>query len=378
MTWTCVGVCRSGAGRSDLLRPPLSGITAAILSGRYILKQQRGYAKAEALLADKWPGKYNSAGHLTWHGRLYGGGVVKSLFSRSRIYHGVWGSAPFQSLYEPSSGNLSSLNANARVVLSVDGSRFLDRAWGIVEAAVVVAGPLLVAGVSLTMIQAVRAGTRAFFHREPSSKFLRVRSQLLVAWLHLVQPAARLLGRVQHGLGPWSWRGFVRVVPLPAVHSLWSEQWDAPESRLSELERILKESGAAVISGGDFDPWDISISRRTLRAARVIAMVEEHGDGRTAVSLPDLAETFCCRCFSLSCTLCTGWTCSFGWGMDRWRSAFRNGSDHWLSHLRRLCARHVPLARRARAVPAPESAVTSKINCRRVRSRQNHEWVKRP
>ena len=72
-------------------------------------KQQRGYAEAEALLADKWPSKYNRAGHLTWQGRLYGRGVVGSLFARSRIYHGVWGSASFQSLYEPCSGNLCSL-----------------------------------------------------------------------------------------------------------------------------------------------------------------------------------------------------------------------------------------------------------------------------
>ena len=36
-------------------------------------KQQLGYGKAEALLERKWPGKYNSAGHLQWAGRLYGG-----------------------------------------------------------------------------------------------------------------------------------------------------------------------------------------------------------------------------------------------------------------------------------------------------------------
>ena len=29
-------------------------------------KQQKGYGKAEALLENKWPEKYNAAGHITW------------------------------------------------------------------------------------------------------------------------------------------------------------------------------------------------------------------------------------------------------------------------------------------------------------------------
>src|SRR5262249_41642102 len=57
-------------------------------SVRRYLRQQRGYAKAEALLAEKWPAKYNSVGHLTWQGRLYGRGNIKTLLQRPRIYHG--------------------------------------------------------------------------------------------------------------------------------------------------------------------------------------------------------------------------------------------------------------------------------------------------
>src|SRR5262249_24952997 len=76
---------------------------------RAYFKQQSGYAKAEALLADKWPSKYNSAGHLIWQGRLYGKGIVQGIFKRSRIYHGVWGSAPFQSLHGPGTGHWLSM-----------------------------------------------------------------------------------------------------------------------------------------------------------------------------------------------------------------------------------------------------------------------------
>ena len=61
-------------------------------------KQQKGYARAETLLAEKWPQKYNEAGHLSWSGRLYGMGVVAFFLNKPRIYHGTWGS----SLFSPS------------------------------------------------------------------------------------------------------------------------------------------------------------------------------------------------------------------------------------------------------------------------------------
>jgi hypothetical protein len=242
-------------------------------------KQQQGYARAEAMLAEKWPDKYNSAGHLTWQGRLYGRGVIENLFQRSRIYHGVWGSSPFQSVYEPSPGHWPSLTLMPEWYFLLAFIAFLI-SLGASWRPLLWLWPLLAAGTLLTLFQAARSGSRARFHPEPRSLVRRFGLQLLVAWFHLVQPGARLLGRVQHGLGPWNWRGFVRVVPLPRVHCLWSEQWEAIESRLTQLEAILKKSGAAVVPGGDFDSWDFSIAGGLFGTVRVVAMVEEHGNGR--------------------------------------------------------------------------------------------------
>jgi GT2 family glycosyltransferase len=242
-------------------------------------KQQRGYAKAEALLADKWPGKYNSAGHVTWQGRLYGKGIVELFFQRSRIYHGAWGSAPFQSVYEPSPGYWQSMMLMPEwyfLLIFVGVLTALAASW----TPLLWLSPLLAAGVVLTLIQAVRGGARARFHPEPRSGLRRFALQSLVAWFHLVQPAARLLGRVLHGLGPWNWRNVVRVVPLPTIYSIWSEQGAAIESRLSQLDAILKESGAATVLGGNFDRWDFSIHGGLFGTIRVVAMVEEHGNGR--------------------------------------------------------------------------------------------------
>jgi GT2 family glycosyltransferase len=242
-------------------------------------KQQRGYAKAEALLADKWPGKYNAAGHLNWHGRLYGRGIVEALFQRSRIYHGMWGSAPFQSVYEPSPGQWLSLTLMPEwyfLLISVGVFAALGKSWP----PLLWLYPVLAVGTLLTLIQAASGGIRARFHPEPRSRTRRFALQALVAWFHLVQPAARLIGRVQHGLGPWNWRSFLRIIPRSKVYSLWSEQWSAIETRLSQLNGILKRSGASVLPGGDFDSWDLSIQGGFFGTIRVLAMVEEHGAGR--------------------------------------------------------------------------------------------------
>jgi GT2 family glycosyltransferase len=245
-------------------------------------KQQRGYARAEALLADKWPGKYNSAGHVTWHGRVYGKGVADIFFQRSRIYQGVWGSAPFQSVYGPRLGHWAAMFLMPEWYFLLTFAGFLvalAASW----TPLLWLSPILVVGVMLTLIQAARGGVRARFHPPRRSRFRRLTLQALVSWFHLVQPVARLLGRIRHGLGPWKWRDFAPVVPLPTVHSIWSEHWEPIESRLSQMNAILKGSRASVVVGGDFDPWDFSIHGGLFGAIRVIAMVEEHGTGRQLI-----------------------------------------------------------------------------------------------
>src|SRR5512133_1609538 len=78
-------------------------------SVRAYWRQQCGYGRAEALLEEKWPEKYNAAGHFRWAGRIYGRGLTRHLVRTRRIYQGTWGMAPFQSLYEPGPGTLISL-----------------------------------------------------------------------------------------------------------------------------------------------------------------------------------------------------------------------------------------------------------------------------
>ncbi|MGC3960809.1 MAG: glycosyltransferase [Verrucomicrobiota bacterium] len=67
---------------------------------RAYLKQQRGYGEAEALLVRKHPEYFNAFGNSMWRGRIYAPAKYGLLLKREPIiYHGVFGSAPFQTLY---------------------------------------------------------------------------------------------------------------------------------------------------------------------------------------------------------------------------------------------------------------------------------------
>ncbi|MSU58202.1 MAG: glycosyltransferase [Pedosphaera sp.] len=66
---------------------------------RAYLKQQRGYGEAEALLVRKHPEYFNSFGDSVWRGRIYASSKFGVLLRAPIIYRGIFGSAPFQTLY---------------------------------------------------------------------------------------------------------------------------------------------------------------------------------------------------------------------------------------------------------------------------------------
>lgn len=249
-------------------------------SVRAYLKQQRGYGKAEALLERKWPEKYNSIGHIKWRGRIYGSGLIRILGNPGRIYHGLWGSAPFQPVHCRAPGFLSVLPTMPEWYLilgALSGLCALSVFW----AKLVVALPLLLSGLTVSLAQAMLSARHGSFPsacRSQSKGFFLI---CLTTLLHLLQPAARLWGRLQHGLTAWRplaprrWAG----VPFPVEHSFWNEAWKAPEEILSALEGQLRQN-ASVVRGGPYDRWDLEARGGLLGAARVLTTVEEHGSGK--------------------------------------------------------------------------------------------------
>jgi glycosyltransferase involved in cell wall biosynthesis len=244
-------------------------------------KQQQGYGKAEALLEGKWPERYNSAGHLRWTGRLYGRGLTESLgFKRSLIYHGTWGAAPFQSIYEPAAGTLWSLPLMPEWYLVIIVLVVLSL-LGLFWAPLLVAAPLAVLAIGALVVQAIRSASKAVFTSSTSGWLDRLGLYALTACLHVIQPLARLRGRLVHGLTLWRRRGIDRTA-MPWLHTptLWSEKWRDPVDWMTRLERRMKDAGAVVLRGGDFDRWDLEARGGLFGRARTRMVTEEHGGGR--------------------------------------------------------------------------------------------------
>jgi cellulose synthase/poly-beta-1,6-N-acetylglucosamine synthase-like glycosyltransferase len=250
-------------------------------------QQQLNYGKAEAMLERKWPEKYNLVGHATWNGRLYSKGLFSWLsWSQRRIYHGTWGSALFQSIYNTAPGTLAS-------ILMLPEWYLVIAVLGVISLCGLLYPPLRYCLVLLALafippvIHAVVNGARAFYRISPYSALAHFRLVAGTAFLHFLQPAARLWGRLCFGLTPWRRRGYGKLtVPWPQNLDIWSElHWLSAEQRLKLFEEALRGVGAGVTRGGDYDRWDLQVRAGLLGAARFLLVTEEHGNGKQYVRI---------------------------------------------------------------------------------------------
>ena len=245
-------------------------------------KQQRGYGAAEALLEEKWPEKFNGVGHLDWRGHIYGGGVRRR-WGRRRVDYGVWGTRLFQSLYEPRDGLLTALPLMPDWYLLLGVLAVLGAA-GVLWSPLLLAVPALLLGCAASLAAAAFGAVRS---PAPAGRSRpRLRQIALTTLLILLQPAARLDGRLRRGLTPLRIaRGARWGVPRRRDLQLWSEHWTEPATRLERMESALRHVGVPFRRGGDHDRWDLMVRGGILASVRALLVVEEHGSGRQLLRL---------------------------------------------------------------------------------------------
>jgi O-antigen biosynthesis protein len=251
-------------------------------SVRAYWKQQVGYGRAEALLEAKWPEKYNAAGHVSWGGRVYGG-LQRRVGRTGRIYHGVWGSAPFQSFHERRRSVISSLALVPEwwlMVVTLTVLTALTANWKPMIMFVPALGAAVAPLVAFPIATAWSASVAS------RSVAARVRVRLLLGVLHVLQPLARLRGRLSLGLTPWR-RGAAteRAFPRGRTDTVWSTHWNVPERWVARLEADMRARASNVVRGGAYDTWDLEVRDGTLGCHRVLVAVEEHGGGQQLVRI---------------------------------------------------------------------------------------------
>ena len=250
-------------------------------SVRTYWKQQMGYGRAEALLEQKWPERYNTLGHYAWAGRIYGTGLTRAVArARGRVYQGTWGSAPFQSLYQPNVNWVASLPLMPEwflVTAVLAALSLVGWLWPPLLAAI----PLFALALLMPLLQALLSARSAAF---PGTTAGDARLYWLTALLHVLQPQARLRGRLRHGLTPWRARGELRMAPPRArTFAVWTERWRAGDVRLRSIEEGLRGAQVFVRRGGDYDRWDLEVRGGLIGTARLLMGVEDHGQGTQMV-----------------------------------------------------------------------------------------------
>lgn len=246
-------------------------------------EQQQGYGKAEALLEAKWPEKYNGFGHLTWAGRIYGNGFTLPLkLKRDKIFYGTWGTALFQSVYQPAEGFLNTMPLMPEWYL-FSGLLALIASLGFLWSPLLWVWPVFFVSLMVVLMQAAASASKNISHQVAEKRSIKYK--FLITVLHVIQPLARLYGRLRNGLTPWRLRGDFFTSKYVFVFSSleftrWSEEWRSTEDWLGAIEKQLIDMKARVQRGGDFDRWDIQVRNSLFSFSRSLFTIEEHGGGK--------------------------------------------------------------------------------------------------
>jgi hypothetical protein len=167
------------------------------------------------------------------------------------------------------------------VLAALSGLTALGVAW----APLLYTLPVLAIALAASLAQAALGAARARYRNLPASWYGRQQLRMTTAFLHLVQPLARLVGRIRHGLTPWRSRA-TAVTRLPRrreMARLVSGVWESSEDKLVALEGSLRRAGAVVRRGSEFSRWDLELSGGLLAGARVLLSVEDLCPGKQLV-----------------------------------------------------------------------------------------------
>ena len=226
-----------------------------------------------------------SVGHVSWAGRLYQRRRSGLPWRRPQVRYGIWGTGAYQPVVQsprPPGRGSSRLPS----ITSCWSRSRVCRPWE--RSGVRCSGCCRRSGsqraCSWRTPRWPRTERRSI--RERASDRERIRLRSLTWGLHLVQPFARLRGRLSHGLTPWRRRGPRGLaVPRPRSAWLWSESWREPSAWIHSIATALKQDGAVVRHGGPMDRWDLEVRGGPLGGARLRGAVEEHGEGKQLVRI---------------------------------------------------------------------------------------------
>jgi GT2 family glycosyltransferase len=240
------------------------------------LKQQRGYGEAEALLKYKHPDHFNTLGASHWRGKIYGGDQIGVRMGGDVIYHGVFGTGLFQTIYRRPASVLAMMLMSVEWHLLAAFTLLLSLAFAPLF---FVAAAMFLTPVVLAIVAALQA---------PMPKHRHWLTRPLIAYLHFRQPIARGWARysvrLREKVLKGEAKGYKRSAQLPfdpaeqGTLRYWSSEFD----RLRLLDQIGTEVQAAgwrARMDSGWHEWDMEIYGSRYAKVRLTTATEYH-DGK--------------------------------------------------------------------------------------------------
>lgn len=274
-------------------------------------RQQVGYGEGEVWLQPHHPDKFVGS-RIQWRGHVYSPlAFVRSLFGK-RVNAGPWGTAAFPSVYRTNAFPLyfapHTLTWQASALLLVVAGLLLSGTNPGGLGSIIAAVGLF--ALATTVGRCIRHALASDIRSLPplpgrSASVSAVLTRGLIAWLHFLQPLARMRGRVRGWLmSPQRDLSRDRSNTTPAWHqvtevlsfvtarrqalSFWSEAWLGREALLTQMVDRLRSTRIATALEVD-EGWngarDVSLQLGRWGWLDVQALVEEHARGRVLVRL---------------------------------------------------------------------------------------------
>lgn len=275
-------------------------------------RQQVGYGEGEVWLRPHHPDKF-AGGEMIWRGRIYSPLPFVAPLARQRVNTGVWGTAPFPSVY----------------LVGPHPWAFLMHTplWQFASAAAIAVGVLLglltseraalaliavgVAGLITTLARCISCALGTDIESIPPLRLLgrgmsRALYRLAITWLHLIYPFARLKGRVRgYLMSPeaelataqaatptdaparrHAWRAALLLSGTTSEDQYWSESWISTDQlfgRLIDQLRATRGGGIVTTDDGWHQTRDLSVGVGRWAWLDLRALIEEHKGGKCLI-----------------------------------------------------------------------------------------------
>jgi glycosyltransferase involved in cell wall biosynthesis len=243
---------------------PRSAITA-------YLRQQSGYGASEALVQARHPDRFSMVGSARWRGRIYSAAPFRAW--RERIYRGLYGAAPYQSVYR-GGGEVRDIVHQVGVPLAATAVAMspliaLSRALLLLP----ILGLAFLVATAVIDFARIRVPARA---RERALAF-----RLNLTLLNLLQPLARSWGRARN-------RTLARrkAIAVPEIAGpiqrlgrgvyLMPEKRPRPELAENIVQRF-RRTGMRVVPPTGWEAYDALLMASLLVGAEVVTSAHPPG-----------------------------------------------------------------------------------------------------